>query len=154
MTGKCHLIISTIQYDIADEPIVEEVEAYCRVIDGSYYVSYDSVTVRAPESVELEEDTEQDARSKEIIKLDRRGIEVRRRGNVTGRIFYYPGEKRVSELDLGFSTLVVKNITESYDITETDDLLEAEAVYDLYLNGEYVSKCRMQIRLELTGENE
>ena len=150
-----HITVSTTQFDISDEPVIERAPASYKVVNGSVYISYETAgdaSENGHTAASAAGGASADAHSgshstRTIIKINEKSLEVRREGAVRGKLKYASGETAVSLLDLGFSVLEVKNITHSIAMLETDDTLAVTVRYDLYINEGFVSDCGMEILL-------
>ena len=163
-----HITVSTTQFEISGEPVTEQAPASYKVLNGSVYISYETADGSSDSQTAGPEDitdnrektaghdinnvaqtrTSDRMLSRTIIKLTEKSLEVRREGGVRGRLIYASGETTVSQLDLGFSVLEIKNVTHSISMIETDDTLAVTVRYDLHINGGFVSECRTEILLE------
>ncbi len=130
-----NLRISTTQFSVSDEPIVEESAASFRIVNGSRYISY-----------VLPADNDRPAIST-IIKINEKSLEIRRSGGINGKVIYSLGEPARSRLDLGFSFLDITNETDYLAIAELGSNLSVTVRYKLFINGEFVSDCETVLML-------
>ncbi|MCR5329865.1 MAG: DUF1934 domain-containing protein [Lachnospiraceae bacterium] len=129
------LKISTTQFAVSDEPVVEEASASFRIVNGTRYISY---------VMPANEDT---PAVSTIIRVDEESLEIRRSGGIRGKILYFPGGAASSQLDLGFLSLNITNETEYLKIIEMNDNLAVTVKYKLYINDEFISDCKTEILL-------
>ncbi|MBO4414404.1 MAG: DUF1934 domain-containing protein [Lachnospiraceae bacterium] len=127
--------ISTTQFDTGSEPVLEEAPASFRIVNGTRYISY-----------VLPADGDQPAIST-IIQINEKSLEVRRNGGIRGKVLYFLGEPAHSQLDLGFLSLDIINETDYLAICEINDNLSVTVRYKLYINGEFISNCEMEMML-------
>ncbi len=130
-----NLRISTTQFSVSDEPIVEESAASFRIVNGSRYISY-----------VLPADNDRPAIST-IIKINEKSLEIRRSGGIRGKVTYSLGGTATSELDLGFYSLTITNETDHLAIFEIEGNLAVTVRYKLYINDEFISDCKTELFL-------
>ena len=129
------LRISTTQYAVCDEPIVEEAPASYRTVNGTRYISYTVPAIEDAPAVST------------IICINEKSLEIRRNGGIRGNILYSIDESARSRLDLGFSCLDITNETGYYAIVECDGNLSVTVRYKLFINDSFVSDCETEILL-------
>ncbi|MCR5684130.1 MAG: DUF1934 domain-containing protein [Lachnospiraceae bacterium] len=146
-----YIRISTIQHDIDPEPVVEEASASYMERGGSRYVCY-----RTPSSPAYDSGT-----TRTILSFDGTALEIRRSGAVNGTVSYISGKKTKTAMDLGFGIIDIENDTFSIkavhcasddnsdviDDSVRNGLMSIQIDYDLYLNGECVSRCTTYVEL-------
>lgn len=142
-----HISISTTQYDISSEPVLEEAPAAFRIINGSVYIFYESDTDEPKNSAGEPHARSAGSDFRTIIRINEKSLEVRREGSIRGKLIYVSGETTASRLDLGFSFLEIMNRTRSVTMLETDASLSVSVRYDLFINGQFISDCVMDILL-------
>lgn len=129
------LRISTTQFAISDEPVIEEASASFRMVNGTRYISYVIPATGDAPAVST------------IIQINEKSLEVRRSGGIRGKVVYSLGEPAHSQLDLGFSCLNITNETDYLAIAQLGGNLSVTLRYKLYINEEFISDCEMEIML-------
>ena len=130
-----NLRISTTQFDVSEEPIVEEASASFRIVNGTRYISYVLPATDETPGVST------------IIRINEKSLEIRRSGGINGKVIYSLGEPAGSRLDLGFSFLDITNETDYLAIAELGSNLSVTVRYKLFINGEFVSDCETVLML-------
>ena len=130
-----NLRISTTQFDVSEEPIVEEASASFRIVKGTRYISYVLPATDETPAVST------------IIQINEKSLEIRRSGGIRGKVTYSLGGSATSELDLGFYCLTITNKTDHLAIFEIEGNLAVSIRYQLYINDEFISNCETQLLL-------
>ena len=129
------LRISTTQFDVSEEPIVEEASASFRIVNGTRYISYVLPATDETPGVST------------IIRINEKSLEIRRSGGIRGKVTYSLGGTATSELDLGFYSLTITNETDHLAIFEIEGNLAVNIKYKLFINDEFISNCKTQLLL-------
>ncbi len=130
-----NLRISTTQFDVSEEPIVEEASASFRIVNGTRYISYVLPATDETPGVST------------IIRINEKSLEIRRSGGIRGKVTYSLGGTATSELDLGFYSLTITNETDHLAIFEIEGNLAVTVRYKLYINDEFISDCKTELFL-------
>ncbi|MBP5330441.1 MAG: DUF1934 domain-containing protein [Lachnospiraceae bacterium] len=130
-----NLRISTTQFDVSEEPIVEEASASFRIVNGTRYISYVLPATDETPGVST------------IIRINEKSLEIRRSGGIRGKVTYSLGGTATSELDLGFYSLTITNETDHLAIFEIEGNLAVNIKYKLFINDEFISNCKTQLLL-------
>ena len=130
-----NLRISTTQFDVSEEPIVEEASASFRIVNGTRYISYVLPATDETPAVST------------IIRINEKSLEIRRSGGIRGKVTYSLGGTATSELDLGFYKLTITNETDHLVIFEIEGNLAVNIKYKLFINDEFISNCKTQLLL-------
>ena len=130
-----NLRISTTQFDVSEEPIVEEASASFRIVNGTRYISYVLPATDETPAVST------------IIRINEKSLEIRRSGGIRGKVTYSLGGTATSELDLGFYKLTITNETDHLAIFEIEGNLAVNIKYKLFINDEFISNCKTQLLL-------
>ncbi len=130
--------ISGLQPDVqGDDPIEMTSVGTCMQREGVWYLSYDE---------------EDDGRlSKCRIKATQDSVELTKQGHITTRLVFTPGEVFEALYTTPYGDLDMKMLTKSLSIREEDDVLNIELIYELGLNGQFISNCELNISVEEIG---
>ncbi|MCR5322718.1 MAG: DUF1934 domain-containing protein [Lachnospiraceae bacterium] len=127
--------ITTTQFDVSEEPVVEEASAKLRIIDDIRYINY---------VLSVNDDT---PAVSTLIEIKEKSLRIFRMGGISGRVIYSLGEAASSQLDLGFMCLDITNKTDHLAIFEIDGNLAVNIRYKLYINDAFVSDCETDLVL-------
>ncbi len=105
--------------------------------EGVWYLSYD------------EED--EGRLSKCRIKATREYVELTKQGHITTRLVFTPGEVFEALYATPYGDLDMKLLTKSLTVHEDDDCLDIKLIYELGLNGQFISNCELNISVEEIG---
>ncbi|MGN0242459.1 MAG: DUF1934 domain-containing protein [Lachnospiraceae bacterium] len=135
MNVNSTVTISTIQYDVdRDTPVVITCPATHHIHNGKHYIAYHE---------------EQDGQvTKNIIKIDETGMEVTKKGSIDSHMLYRQGVKNTTYYRHSYGSFRMEIFTNEIKQIETEPFIYC-IKYDLTLNGSFVSKCEMTIRLEM-----
>ena len=147
MKNNCNIRISTVQWDISPEPVVEEAPATYKKLAGSWYACY-----------RVSSGDDDTASTRTVFTFDGTGVEIRRSGAINGSVSYISGKKTKTAMDLGFSEICIENDTFAIKARAADNaaasgtgdasaLFSLSVEYDLYLNGSRISRCTTSICL-------
>jgi len=121
----------------AEQDIIETVHVgvyYER--DGTHYLLFDELLEGLQEPV------------RNIIKIKKDSIEVRKRGPVSMAMLFETGKQQSAAYSVPYGSFLIETRTVGVHLKEETDWLEASAVYCLHINGEYAADCDIRIRVQ------
>lgn len=132
------ITISGLQPEVqGDEPIEMTAVGTCISKEGAWYLFYEE---------------EDDGRpSKCRIKASAEGVEMTKDGSVKTRLVFSPGLVNETVYSTPYGDIDMKMLTKTLVFPPTEDVLEVELIYELGLNGEFVSNCELKILVEEMG---
>ncbi|MCR4717760.1 MAG: DUF1934 domain-containing protein [Lachnospiraceae bacterium] len=123
------------EYDNQPEGIKVSFQGNYAYRNKTHYISYE----------QLDED------SKEIVKntLKLRDEEIRmiKRGDASSTMRFLKGYEHSSSYQTAVGSMQMKTYTHELDLIENEDEIIANLLYDLYLNNQYISKCKIRINV-------
>ena len=136
MTKDVLVTVSGRQFDVSEEET-------CLMTAGTYYLK------NGKHYVLYEEQPEDDGRIiKNRIKFHDGLFEMVKNGAVSAALRFLPGKRTGSlyQTDAGGVSMEVD--THEIIISETDELLQARVKYALYINGQFISECEVDVKLQ------
>lgn len=134
------ITISGLQPEVqGDEPIEMTSVGTCINKDGVWYLFY--------------EEEDDGHLTKCRIKASSEGVEMTKEGNIVTRLFFAPGQVNESIYSTPYGDFDMKMMTKSLSFPVTDDLFAVNMIYELGMNGKFVSNCELIIRVEEMGLN-
>lgn len=132
------ITISGLQPEVQCDDAIEMTSVgTCMQREGVWYLSYD------------EED--EGRLSKCRIKATKDSLELTKQGNVTTRLVFTPGEVFEAIYTTPYGDIDMKILTKSLTFRETDDIMDLQLIYELGLNGQFISDCELKISVEERG---
>ena len=83
-----------------------------------------------------------------LVKFRQGSLETNKKGSVEATMCFETGKTHSNTYQTPFGTMLMENDTAWVDVTETEDLLEAEASYRLSMNCEFLADCRIRITVK------
>ena len=140
MTKEVLINISGLQMDIDPQEPIEMVTTgayYLR--NGKHYILYD----------ELSEDNEV---TKNVLKIGPNSVELTRKGPQGSHKIFEEGKENLSYYDTPFGSLLMGVNTCSIDWMEEEEQMRLQVDYDLSVNSDHVSKCKIDVNIRPNGE--
>ena len=140
MTKEVLINISGLQMDIDPQEPIEMVTTgayYLR--NGKHYILYD----------ELSEDNEV---TKNVLKIGPNSVEFTRKGPQGSHMIFEEGKENLSYYDTPFGSLLMGVNTSSIDWMEEEEQMRLQVDYDLSVNSDHVSKCKIDVNIRPNGE--
>ncbi len=141
MTKEVLVSIAGLQYENESDGAIELIstgEYYFR--NGKHYIIYE----------ELLEDKEEDSTEtvKCTLKISRNQIEVIKSGSSAVHMIFELGQNHMTYYSTPYGDLIMSTTTNSIQITEAEDVIEAELTYTLDMNYQFVSDCKLSIKVK------
>ena len=108
-------------------------------INGKHYILYD----------ELSEDNEV---VKNVIKIGPKSVELTRKGGQSSHMVFEEGKENLSYYDTPFGSLLMGVNTSNIDWIEEEEQMHLKVDYDLSMNSDHVSKCKIDVNIRPNGE--
>ena len=140
MTKDVLINISGLQMDVEPDNPIEMVTIgayYLR--NGKHYILYD----------ELSEDNEV---TKNVLKIGPNSVELTRKGAQGSHMVFEEGKENLSYYDTPFGSLLMGVNTSSIDWMEKEEEMRLQVDYDLSVNSDHVSKCKIDVNIRPNGE--
>ncbi len=103
------------------------------VVNGKEYIRYEEVYDESKES------------STSMIKIYDNCVEVSKKGAVTTKMIFKPGDKTMTFYNTPYGAMSLGITTKQLDIDRTDNKIEIYLVYGMELNYEHLSDCDLRI---------
>ena len=107
--------------------------------NGKHYILYD----------ELSEDNEI---VKNVIKIGPKSVELTRKGGQSSHMVFEEGKENLSYYDTPFGSLLMGVNTSNIDWVEEEEQMHLKVDYDLSMNSDHVSKCKIDVNIRPNGE--
>ena len=107
--------------------------------NGKHYILYD----------ELSEDNEI---VKNVIKIGPKSVELTRKGGQSSHMVFEEGKENLSYYDTPFGSLLMGVNTSNIDWIEEEEQMHLKVDYDLSMNSDHVSKCKIDVNIRPNGE--
>lgn len=137
MTRKGQLTVTGSQQDESGQELTTvttaSAEYYAR--DGVHYILYE----------ETSEDTE--GITKNYIKLKDGLLELTRKGAVSARMIFQPGQEHATLYSTSYGTLPLGILTDTVESVFQEDMIQICAAYTLTSQGTPVSKSKINIKI-------
>lgn len=130
------ITLSGLQRAVSEDEPVEVISAgtYMRKEDV-HYLSY--------------EEADEDGKiTKNRIKITPDSLEMTKQGGITTRMIFVKGQKQYACYETPFGDMTLGMTTKSLGVTEEEDGLLAELLYDLEVNGTHMSECELNIQVK------
>lgn len=141
MTKEVLVSIAGLQYENESDGAIELISTgKYHFRNGKHYVTYE----------ELLEDKEDDATEtvKCTLKLSQKQIEVIKSGPAAVHMIFELGQNHMTYYSTPYGDLMIGITTNSIKLTEADDMIEAELTYALDMNYQFVSDCKLSIKVK------
>ncbi|MGN0319968.1 MAG: DUF1934 domain-containing protein [Lachnospira sp.] len=146
-TGTMTEAYETSQAGGEDETLVAAEEDAVEVINvGTYSVMNGKEYIRYEE---VYDDSQE--RSSSMIKIYDNCVEVSKKGAVTTKMLFQPGNKTMTFYHTPYGGMSLGITTKQLEIERTESTIDIYLVYGMELNYEHLSDCDMQITI--TTEN-
>jgi uncharacterized beta-barrel protein YwiB (DUF1934 family) len=140
MTKDVLINISGLQMDVEpDNPIEMVTTGAYYLRNGKHYILYD----------ELSEDNEV---TKNVLKIGPNSVELTRKGAQGSHMVFEEGKENLSYYDTPFGSLLMGVNTSSIDWMEKEEEMRLQVDYDLSVNSDHVSKCKIDVNIRPNGE--
>ena len=140
MTKDVLINISGLQMDVEpDNPIEMVTTGAYYLRNGKHYILYD----------ELSEDNEV---TKNVLKIGPNSVELTRKGAQGSHMVFEEGKENLSYYDTPFGSLLMGVNTSSIDWMEKEEEVRLQVDYDLSVNSDHVSKCKIDVNIRPNGE--
>ena len=107
--------------------------------NGKHYILYD----------ELSEDNEV---VKNVLKIGPNSVELTRKGVQSSHMIFEEGKENLSYYDTPFGSLLMGVNTSNIDWKEAEEEMRLQVDYDLSVNSDHVSKCKIDVNIRPNGE--
>ena len=107
--------------------------------NGKHYILYD----------ELSEDNEI---TKNVLKIGPNSVERTRKGPQGSHMIFEEGKENLSYYDTPFGSLLLGVNTSNIDWMEEEEQMRLQVDYDLSVNSDHVSKCKIDVNIRPNGE--
>ena len=107
--------------------------------NGKHYILYD----------ELSEDNEV---TKNVLKIGPNSVELTRKGPQGSHMIFEEGKENLSYYDTPFGSLLMGVNTSNIDWMEEEEQMRLQVDYDLSVNSDHVSKCKIDVNIRPNGE--
>lgn len=142
MTKEVLINISGLQMDVDPENPIEMVTTGAYYLkNGKHYILYD----------ELSEDNEV---TKNVLKIGPNSVELTRtrKGPQGSHMIFEEGKENLSYYDTPFGSLLMGVNTSNIDWMEEEEQMRLQVDYDLSVNSDHVSKCKIDVNIRPNGE--
>ena len=140
MTKDVLINIPGLQMDVEpDNPIEMVTTGAYYLRNGKHYILYD----------ELSEDNEV---TKNVLKIGPNSVELTRKGAQGSHMVFEEGKENLSYYDTPFGSLLMGVNTSSIDWMEKEEEMRLQVDYDLSVNSDHVSKCKIDVNIRPNGE--
>ena len=140
MTKDILINISGLQMDVdLNDPIEMMTTGAYYLRNGKHYILYD----------ELSEDNEI---VKNVIKIGPKSVELTRKGGQSSHMVFEEGKENLSYYDTPFGSLLMGVNTSNIDWIEEEEQMHLKVDYDLSMNSDHVSKCKIDVNIRPNGE--
>ena len=140
MTKEVLINISGLQMDVDPENPIEMVTTGAYYLkNGKRYILYD----------ELSEDNEI---TKNVLKIGPNSVELTRKGPQGSHMIFEEGKENLSYYDTPFGSLLMGVNTSNIDWMEEEEQMRLQVDYDLSVNSDHVSKCKIDVNIRPNGE--
>ena len=140
MTKEVLINISGLQMDVDPENPIEMVTTGAYYLkNGKHYILYD----------ELSEDNEV---TKNVLKIGPNSVELTRKGPQGSPMIFEEGKENLSYYDTPFGSLLMGVNTSNIDWMEEEEQMRLQVDYDLSVNSDHVSKCKIDVNIRPNGE--
>lgn len=140
MTKEVLINISGLQMDVDPENPIEMVTTGAYYLkNGKHYILYD----------ELSEDNEV---TKNVLKIGPNSVELTRKGPQGSHMIFEEGKENLSYYDTPFGSLLMGVNTSNIDWMEEEERMRLQVDYDLSVNADHVSKCKIDVNIRPNGE--
>ena len=140
MTKEVLINISGLQMDVDPENPIEMVTTGAYYLkNGKHYILYD----------ELSEDNEV---TKNVLKIGPNSVELTRKGPQGSHMIFEEGKENLSYYDTPFGSLLMGVNTSNIDWMEEEEQMRLQVDYNLSVNSDHVSKCKIDVNIRPNGE--
>ena len=140
MTKEVLINISGLQMDVDPENPIEMVTTGAYYLkNGKHYILYD----------ELSEDNEV---TKNVLKIGPNSVELTRKGPQGSHMIFEEVKENISYYDTPFGSLLMGVNTSNIDWMEEEEQMRLQVDYDLSVNSDHVSKCKIDVNIRPNGE--
>ncbi|MCR5701290.1 MAG: DUF1934 domain-containing protein [Lachnospiraceae bacterium] len=136
MTKDVLVTVTGRQFDVADEPIELVTTGTYYEKNGKHYVLYE------------EQPDENEPIIKNRVKFYDGYFQMVKNGAVTSELTFIRDERSESLYETGAMAVQMHVITKDLVISNTKDLINAVVRYDLHINGEYISECEVDFKVQ------
>lgn len=139
MTKDVLINISGLQMDInKDEPVEFMTTGAYYLKNGKHYILYD----------EMADDHEI---TKNILKIGPKTVEVTKKGGNGSHMVFEKGKENLTYYDTPFGSILLGVNTSDIQWKEQEDQMNLQVDYDLSINADHVSKCKIDISIRSNG---
>lgn len=141
MTKDVLVSIAGLQYENESDGTIELISiGKYHFKNGKHYVTYE----------ELLEDKEDNSTEtvKCTLKLSQKQIEVIKSGPAAVHMIFELGQNHMTYYSTPFGDLIIGITTNSIKIAETEDAIDVELTYALDMNYQFVSDCKLSIKVK------
>ncbi|MBE5924588.1 MAG: DUF1934 domain-containing protein [Lachnospiraceae bacterium] len=136
MTKDVLVTVTGRQFDVADEPIELVTTGTYYEKNGKHYVLYE------------EQPDENEPIIKNRVKFFDGYFQMVKNGAVSSELTFIQDKQSESLYETGAMAVQMHVITKKLVISNTKDLINAVVRYDLHINGEYISECEVDFKVQ------
>ena len=85
---------------------------------------------------------------KSMVKFDDKSCEITRKGKYRTNMIFEEGKKNITEYHTPYGDFVIAIDTESIKVSEREDEIDMEIVYNMEMNYESYAKCRIELNVK------
>lgn len=136
MTKDVLITVSGRQFDVADEPITLITSGTYYLKNGKHYVLYEEAPDDSGDII------------KNRVKFHDGYFEMVKNGAVSSALRFVLNEKTDSLYQTSAGAVTMEVDTHDVVIKETDVLMHVKVSYDLHINGQFISECEVEFKLQ------
>lgn len=136
MTKDVLVTVTGRQFDVADEPIELVTTGTYYEKNGKHYVLYE------------EQPDENEPIIKNRVKFFDGYFQMVKNGAVSSELTFIQDKRSDSLYETGAMAVQMHVITKKLVISNTEDMINAVVRYDLHINGEYISECEVDFKVQ------
>ena len=137
MTKDVLVSIAGYQFDVNEDDAIE------LITTGEYYKKNEKHYVLYEEHL-----MEDDAVTKNIMKIGNGKIELVKRGSGNMTMIFEKGRMNYSNYQTPFGEMMVGVTTDHLSVEEQEDEMQIRILYHLEVNGELISRCEIKMKIE------
>lgn len=124
-----------------EEDVIEVINVgVYKLIAGNEYIKYDEVY-------------DSGEKSKTIIKLHDKGVEITKKGELSTHMSFIPGEKTVNLYETPFGNVHMGIYSKSVDVIRQEEKISIKVRYSLEINCQHISDSSVEISVQNDAPN-
>ena len=136
MTKDVLVTVSGRQFDVADEPIELVTTGTYYLKNGKHYVLYEECPDDSGEII------------KNRVKFHDGHFEMVKNGAVSSALKFVEYERSSSLYHTGAGAVTMEVDTRDIVLAESDELLQVKVSYSLHINGQFISECQVDFKVQ------